>query len=118
MLTADRRNKILKILCRRRHETIRNLASEFGVSERTIRRDIDAISLIAPIYTKMGRHCGGVYIVDKYSMDRMYMSDNELKVLKKLFIFVTKDGAILSSEEKKVLKSIISIYSPPDLNSL
>ena len=37
---AERRAEILKILCRRRYETISVLAAEFNVSERTIRRDI------------------------------------------------------------------------------
>ena len=36
METDERREKLLRLLCRRRHETIKNLASEFGVSERTI----------------------------------------------------------------------------------
>lgn len=40
MGTAERRRKMMKILCRRRYETIGNLASEFGVSMRTIQRDI------------------------------------------------------------------------------
>jgi len=43
-----------------------NLAFEFGVSERTIRRDIDALSLVAPIYTQAGRYGGGVYILSDY----------------------------------------------------
>ena len=84
MRVNERRNELLKILCRRRHETIRNLASEFGVSERTIRRDIEALSLSVPIYTKIGRYSGGVYLVDKYSMDRIYMRESELAVLKKI----------------------------------
>ena len=41
---AERRYEIIKLLCRRRYETIRNLAAEFGVSVRTIQRDIEALS--------------------------------------------------------------------------
>ena len=52
----------MKLLCRRRSETIRNLAFEFEVSERTIRRDIDILSLNEPIYTQVGRYGGGVYV--------------------------------------------------------
>ncbi|MBE5922691.1 MAG: DeoR family transcriptional regulator [Lachnospiraceae bacterium] len=66
MGTAERRNEILRILCRRRHETIDNLASEFGVSYRTIRRDIEILSLTEPIITRYGRYAGGVYIMDGY----------------------------------------------------
>ena len=59
---AERRQEILKILCRRRHETVANLAFELCVSERTIRRDIETLSLSEPIYTQTGRYGGGVYI--------------------------------------------------------
>lgn len=64
--TADRRKKILKIIRQRGHETIANLAFEFGVSGRTIRRDVEALSLTEPIYTKPGRYMGGVYINEDY----------------------------------------------------
>lgn len=83
MGTAERRQKILILLCRRRHDTIENLASEFGVSERTIRRDVEALSATDPIYTQTGRH-GGVYVADGYYLDRQYMSNEEISLLKKV----------------------------------
>jgi len=83
MGTAERRCEIMKVLCRRRHETIYNLACEFGVSTRTIQRDIEILSATEPIYTQSGRYCGGVYVVDGYSVDRMYMDNAEIDVLKK-----------------------------------
>ena len=46
--TAERRSEIMKILCRRRSETVKNLAFELGVSERTIRRDIEILSRYIP----------------------------------------------------------------------
>ena len=73
MGTAERRTEIMRVLCRRRHETISNLADEFGVSTRTILRDIEVLSVMEPIYTQCGRY-GGVYVTDDYSMSRMYMS--------------------------------------------
>ena len=115
MGTAERRNEILKILCRRRHETIHNLASEFGVSERTIRRDIEALSISEPIYTQSGRYNGGVYIMDGDSMDRMYMSDTEIGVLQKLYRMVDKHPTTLTFGEKEVLNTIISLYSKPKI---
>lgn len=66
MGTAERRHAILRVLCRRRHETLANLAAEFGVSERTIRRDIEILSLTEPLYTQPGRYGGGVYVTDGY----------------------------------------------------
>jgi len=113
MGTAERRREIMKILCRRQHETMYNLASEFGVSIRTIQRDIDALSLTEPIYTQPGKYTGGVYIVEGYSIDRMYMSDAEINVLKKLYISAENNILFLSEYEKRILSSIISQYSMP-----
>lgn len=114
MGTAERRYEILKILCRRRYETIRNLASEFGVSMRTVQRDIEALSRTEPIYTQFGKYGGGVYVVEGYSMDRMYMKDSELDVLQKLYIAADKYEDLLTTDEKNLLKSLISQYSKPN----
>ncbi len=56
MGTAERRTEIMRILCRRRHETISNLAETFGVSRRTIQRDVEILSITQPLYTQSGSH--------------------------------------------------------------
>ena len=112
MGTAERRREIMKTLCRYRYKTIRNLAVEFGVSTRTIQRDIETLSTTEPIYTQMGR-CGGVYVVEGYSMDRMYMTDTEINILQKLYIATDKNITLLTNDEKNILKLIISQYSKP-----
>lgn len=63
MKVFERRMELIKVLYRREYETINNLAFEFGVSNRTIRRDIDELSRLIPIYTKPGRYGGGIYLV-------------------------------------------------------
>lgn len=113
MGTAERRNEILKVLCRRRYETIGNLASEFGVSERTIRRDVEVLSYSEPIYTQTGRYCGGVYVVDGYSMNRMYMTTSEIQVLHKALELAQKNDGFISDGEITILKNIISTYTKP-----
>lgn len=116
MGTAERRTEIMRILCRRRHETISNLAEEFGVSTRTILRDIEVLSVTEPIYTQCGRYGGGVYVMDDYSMNRMYMTDEELSLLHKLSRFADEKSICnLSGEENKLLKSLISQYTKPTL---
>ena len=59
MNALERRQMILELLCERRHEKMINLAFEFGVSRRTICRDIEVLSLSYPIYTESCR--GGEY---------------------------------------------------------
>ena len=51
MRPNERRAAIFDALCIRRHDTVENLASEFGVSEKTIRRDIEELSCSYPIET-------------------------------------------------------------------
>lgn len=112
MGTAERRAEIMRILCRRRHETISNLAEEFGVSTRTILRDIEVLSITEPIYTQCGRYGGGVYITDNYVMNRMYMSDRELAVLRKVVFFAeNKHICDLDENESDLLKNIIAQYT-------
>ena len=45
LATTERRQALLRLLCERRYETIDNLAFEFSVNRRTIRRDIELLSL-------------------------------------------------------------------------
>lgn len=114
METSERRAVILKILCRRRHETIKNLAIEFGVSPRTIRRDIEVLSLTEPIYTQQGRYKGGVYVTENFNMDKMYFQNRELEVLHKV-LFFAKGNAVctLSSAEINILSNLIAEYTKP-----
>ena len=55
----ERRQQVLEAISDRRTERIENLASEFGVSRRTIERDILVLSCSYPIVTVQGA-AGGV----------------------------------------------------------
>lgn len=116
MGTAERRYEIMKLLCRRRHDTICNLASEFGVSTRTIQRDIEILSTTEPIFTLPGKY-GGIYVVEGYSIDRMYMTKAELDVLQKLYIAADENAKLLTTDEKALLSFIISQYSKPKIKT-
>lgn len=114
MGAAERRAEIMRILCRRRHETISNLAEEFGVSTRTIQRDVEILSITEPIYTRCGRYDGGIYVTEGYIMDRMYMNEFELSVLNKLLTIAESNSiCYLNKDEQYILKHIISQYTKP-----
>ena len=114
MGTAERRAEIMRVLCRRRHETISNLADEFGVSKRSIQRDIEALSLTEPIYTQCGRYGGGIYVSEDYVMERMYMHEHELSLLHKFAHYAeTRSVCNLSLQEQSLLKTMISQYTKP-----
>lgn len=116
MGTAERRAEIMRILCRRRHETVSNLAEKFGVSTRTIQRDVEVLSITEPIYTQCGRYDGGIYITEDYAMDRMYMTDQELSVLNKVAFFAERKSVCnLNKDELVLLNHIISQYTKPKI---
>ncbi len=110
MGTAERRLEILKYLCQKRHATMSELAKEFGVSIRTIHRDIFEIeeTIRAPIETKRGKCDGGVYLMEGYTIERAYMTVEELSLLLKVQSLVSKR---LSIKENEMLAKIIKNYT-------
>ena len=108
MGTAERRMAIMKFLCRERYATMPDLATRFGVSVKTIQRDIFELTFFIPLYVKSGRHDGGVYVKDSYTMDRMYMSPDEIMLLTKIKDMVCEK---ITRDELSMLDNIITNYS-------
>ena len=109
---SERQRAIIEVLKSCKHETIRNLAFEFGVSARTIRRDIDALSVTEPISTKPGCH-GGVSYLGKKQLPTPYMSEEEINVLYKISDLVHNQQEILTDEEVHIFDGIIKKYKRP-----
>ena len=84
MTPSERREAILNVLCKRRQDTIANLAHEFDVSVRTIKYDIEELTLAHPIETIRGRYGGGVKVADGYYIGRKYLKPNQQELLKRL----------------------------------
>lgn len=113
MDAAERRRELLRVLCNRRHETVSSLAEMFGVSPRTVLRDVEAVSLVAPIYTRQGRHGGGVYLVDGYVPERLYLAPDELSLLASLLNRADTQPGFLCPDERRELLALISRYTCP-----
>ena len=105
MRPNERRAAIFDALCIRRHDTVENLASEFGVSEKTVRRDIEELSCSYPIETVRGRYGGGVKVADWYHQNRKTLSPEQAELLKRL-------APSLEGNDLAVMNSIISQFSP------
>ena len=117
METSARRNAILKLLYSRQHDTIRNMAFEFGVSERTIRRDIEILSLTAPIYTVQGRYNGGVYIMPGFHLDKVYFSETQSAVIHKVHSFAENgQECLLTGTELVTLREIEAEFTNPAIS--
>lgn len=112
MGTSERRIEIMKYLCRKRHTTMAEISKEFGVSIRTVQRDIDYLSgvMMIPIYCQSGKYEGGVYIDNDYRWDKMYMTFEQISLLIRVKEMVADE---LSDKENIALKQIIDLYSMP-----
>lgn len=65
------------LLVRKEHITAREMAEYFGVSKRTILRDIDTLSIAGiPIYTTKGKG-GGVQILKEFTLDKTILTKEE-----------------------------------------
>lgn len=103
MKALERRQALMKALNNRRHDKICNLAFEFGVNERTIRRDIDELSLSFPIYTDCSRNRAGVYVQEGYYLETEYLKKEEQELLERY-------AAQATGEEKKKLNAILKRF--------
>lgn len=100
MDAVERRQQILELLCQRRKDTMQNLAAELGVSERTIRRDVEILTRSYPLETVCGRYGGGVRVADWYHLDRQRMSPKQTALLRRL-------AADLRGEALEVMEQIL-----------
>lgn len=76
-MKIDRLFAITNLLLDKRNITGERLAEMFGVSVRTIYRDIDILSSNGvPVYTVQGKG-GGVFLMEGYSIDRAMLSSEE-----------------------------------------
>lgn len=105
MRPNERRTSILDALCIRRQDTVANLAEEFGVNEKTIRRDIEELACSYPIETVRGRYGGGVKVMDWYRRNQKTLSMEQASLLKKL-------APGLKGHDLEVMNSIISQFAP------
>ena len=117
MESTDKIERVLGIYTKLINGSVINKAEEannYNVNERSIQRDIDEISDMLPIYVKTGRYNGGVYVVDGFNADKMYMSDNEIALLEKVReTYFSGAKLTLNSQEIETLNKIIVNYSKP-----
>lgn len=100
----ERRMAIIKALCIRRKDTIKNLAAEFGVSERTIRYDIERLSLTFPLITTQGKYSGGVSVIDGYYIGMRYLNSDQQALLERLL-------ETLSEKDRSIMQSILHEFA-------
>ena len=94
----DRRTEILSRHFWSKSVTMRELATEFDVSEDTISRDIVYLSRYATIETQRGVG-GGVFIREQHKNLYTKLSGREINLLQRLY-------EMTENEDKEIMKSI------------
>lgn len=107
---AERWMSIMKDLCQMRFATMSYFAEKYNVSTKTIQRDMYSISRLMPIEIKQGRNIGGIYVLYDYTMDKAYMTDQQIKLLLKIKDITLKE---LTEKEKAQFDYIITSYTKP-----
>lgn len=104
MNPIERRSAIYTLLCWRRFDSIANLALELHVSERTLQRDINLLSLSYPVETVRGCR-GGVKLAEWFIPAGRCLSPTQAALLRKL-------RPHLAPTDQVILNSILLQFSP------
>lgn len=106
---------MLRLLTQRKRWTVGELAREFGVTDRTILRDVEQLSLTKPICTEPGRH-GGVWLTER--LMRPMLTIRETAALYRALTVLEAEDAntgmsareCLSPEDLQIIREIIRYY--------
>lgn len=110
MSPAERRQELLEVLCRRRHDTYDNLARDFNVSKMTIRRDVAALICSYPIETVHGGRHGCVKVMDGYYL--RHRNHNHKTLDMKQIALLRKLRGQLDGDDLDTLNSILVQFAP------
>lgn len=85
--------EIIYLLMERSPRTVGDLAGRLEVSERTVRRDVEALSAAGvPVYMTRGKG-GGVHLMDGYVLDRSVLSEREQNDIMAALSALNRTGA-------------------------
>lgn len=106
-MKSGRLFQVLYLLLEKRAVTARELAERFEVSERTIYRDVDALSAAGiPVYTQKGQG-GGIRLMDQFVLDRALLSREQQDELLFALQAVLATGGL---EERETLGRLSALF--------
>ena len=105
MDAMERRCQIIEILFDAKMcVKMRDLASRFNVSVRTIRTDVDFLSVTYPIETTRGRYNGGISFIEGYSPRKARLTPVQRDFLYRVMKLVSKS-------DQEIVKSILHDFA-------
>ena len=100
--------EIVYVLLRRKSITANELAERFGVSQRTIYRDIDTLSLSGiPVYTVKGKG-GGISLLPDFVLSKSILSEQEQDEILSALKGLTK---VTAADTGHVLEKLSAIFN-------
>jgi len=112
---TNRLFEIIYILLQKRNVTAGELAERFGVSTRTIYRDVDALSLAGvPIYTEKGKG-GGISLMPSFVLNKSLLSEHEQN---EILGALNGLSNMKASESGEVLQRLSTIFNKTATNWL
>ena len=108
IMQINRLLEIVYILLNQKNTTAKQLAERFSVSQRTIYRDIDALSLAGiPVYTEKGKG-GGISLLPEFVLSKSILSDKEQNEILSSLQGLTKMGTVDSDHALQKLSAVFS----------
>ena len=114
-MQTSRLFEIVYTLLNKERVTAKELAERFGVSTRTIYRDIDAIDLAGiPVYTEKGKG-GGISLLPDYVLSKSVFSEQEQNEILSMLHGLAQ---IRSAESENLLHKLSAIFNKTATNWL
>jgi len=107
--------EIIYLLLNKERVTARELAERFGVSTRTIYRDIDTISLAGiPVYTEKGKG-GGISLLPDFVLSKSVFSEQEQNEILSMLHGLSQ---LQSADSAQLLQKLSAIFNKTAANWL
>jgi predicted DNA-binding transcriptional regulator YafY len=115
-MKLDRLVGILVVLLRKERVQAKELAERFGVSVRTILRDVDAINLAGiPIVTYQGAG-GGIGIAEGYRLDKSVLTGDDMAAI--ITALRGIDGVMTGKSHDILMEKLKNTLPAPQLDTL
>ena len=107
IMKANRLFEIIYILLNKKSITAKELAEQFGVSTRTVYRDIDVLSLAGiPVYTETGKS-GGISLLPDFVLNKSLLSEQEQN---EILTALQGLSHIKATETEQILQKVSSLF--------
>jgi predicted DNA-binding transcriptional regulator YafY len=114
-MQINRMLEIVYILLRQKIVTAKTLSEEFGVSQRTIYRDIDALSLAGiPVYTEKGKG-GGIGLLPEFVLDKSILNGHEQQ---EILSALQALSSVNPAETSNIFKKLTALFNKSSANWL